>query len=476
MTTEIAAKMLNLTLSLVQKTTTIYLHPVKLKGLILMANPFPLLTTNNSANANARHNYKRIIRQLAAVIFTGLIASISQAGELTAEAVQGVYHLAQPERGQQKLMMQFGELNGKKVIAAAACRGCPPAVYSYQKEPSETLNTPIFMTSGLYLIRYDDSSFVLVQPDKELGRAVWSKIGHANIYSKNPDTAKSFNRTAVEAFAIKLSEKIMNQEVGELSHAAGTYHLAAPMTHLGRPQRTYEITINTQGKKSIDIKPCDKCGTDNYEFLPNESSIIGIDVYRHATSYYLFDIKDGVLIYTFANAGGLGRDDWGKHSKFNLYSNNQAYVRQLLASKEKQQAVDTAMAGYFKAIKDEFIRQAEEKQKLATEQRELPAENYDNAREKQQALKSAKQWANNWGWKETLKGAYFTSNDWSTLRHPLTGLVTGKSIRGVVTMTHPDGRCRFQYSSFRQDHDGQKFYNLQMTGVGPIYDIRCDKL
>lgn len=407
---------------------------------------------------------------------TLLLLSNLTTAELTQEAVNGVYQLGVPERGQQKLMMQYGELNGKKVIAAAACRGCPPAVYSYQQEPSETLKTPIFMTAGLYLIRYDDNSFILVQPDKELGRAIWSKIGHANIYSKDANMAKTVKRAEIESFAINLSEKIMNQEVGELSHAAGTYHLAAPVTHLGRPQRTYEITFNAEGKKSIDIKPCDKCSSDNYEFLPNESSIIGVDVYRHASSYYLFDIKDGVLIYTFANAGGLGRDLWGKHSQFNLYSNNQAYVRQLLASREKQQNIDNVMAGYFKAIKDEFIRQAEEKQKAATEQRDLPAEGYSDRSQKQQALKAAKQWANNWGWKETLTDAYFTSNDWSTLRHPLTGIVTGKSIRGIVTMTHPDGRCRFQYTSFRQDHDGQQFYNLQMTGVGPIYDIRCDKL
>lgn len=407
---------------------------------------------------------------------TLVLISFSSNAAPSKEAIDGIYQLGTPERGQQKLMIQYGELNGRKILAAAACKGCPPAVYTYQEEPSKTLGTDIFMVMGLYLIRYDEDSFVVVQPDKELGRAVWTSIAHANIYSKSPETARNTNREKITEFSLALSERIMNQEVGELSHAAGTYHLAAPMNHLGRPQRTYEITFNSEGKKSIDIKPCEKCGINRYEFLPNESSIIGVDVYRHASSYYLFDIKDGVLIYTFSNSGGLGRDDWGKHSKYNLYSNNQAYVRQLLASKEKQKNIDTAMAGYFKAIKEEFIRQAEEKEKAATEQRNLPAEGLSDRAQKQQALKSAKQWASNWGWKETLNDAYFTSNDWSTQRHPLTGIVTGKSIRGIVTMTHPDGRCRFQYTSFRQDYDGQKFYNLHMTGVGPIYDIRCDKI
>ena len=88
-----------------------------------------------------------------------------------------------------------------------------------------------------------------------------------------------------------------------------------------------------------------------------------------------------------------------------------------------------------------------------------------------EALAATKRWAAAWQWKETIQGAYFTSSDWSIQRNPLSGIITGRSIRGFATMTHPDGRNRFQYVAYRQDYDGTNYMNLQMTGVGPIYDI-----
>ena len=113
-------------------------------------------------------------------IFSVSINSVS-AGELTAESVKGVYHLGIPERGQSKVNIGFGKMGNKTVIAVAACKKCPPAIYTYLKEESKTLGTPVFTTSGLYLFLYNDDSFILVQPDAVLGRKAWTKIGHSNI-------------------------------------------------------------------------------------------------------------------------------------------------------------------------------------------------------------------------------------------------------------------------------------------------------
>ncbi|UTW46857.1 hypothetical protein [Bacterioplanoides sp. SCSIO 12839] len=416
----------------------------------------------------------RIFNALLATLILSFVHPLQ--ANLSEETVNGVYHLGQPERGQKKVFVQYGELKGQKVIATAACQNCPPAVYQYQAEPSETLKVPVFMTSGLYLIQFDADSFILVQPDKMLGNAVFSQIGHANIYSRNPATAASIARAEIEQFAIRLSHQIMNQEVGAMAHAAGTYHLASPMTHRGKAQNSYRVQFIAGSPKSISVHPCEGCNPESYEYLPHESSIIGVDVYRNSGSYYLFDIKDGVLIYTFANAGGFGKDEWGQHSQYNLLSNNQAYVRQLLADTAKQQAIDELMANYFSQTRAEFLRIAQEKQQQQTQQRELPVAGYQNTTEAQQALTAAKRWAADWQWQETILSAYFTSNNWSTTRHPLTGIITGKLIQGVVTMKHPDGRCRFQQVRFRQDYDGNQFYNLEMAGVGTVYDILCSKI
>ena len=268
----------------------------------------------------------------------------------------------------------------------------------------------------------------------------------------------------------------MNQEVTDMQHGAGTYHLAAPQEFSGRPYTEIQITFNTEGKKQIIIKPCDKCGASEYTLMPDESAIAGVDVYKHATSYYLFDLKDGVLIYTFANAGGLGKILWGKNSHYNVYSNNKAYIRQILASKEKQNIIDDMMAGYFKDIKTEFRRRADEKNQMQIANRTLPDEGLNNSTQKQQALAAGKRWASAWNWKETLNNAYFISNDWSITRNRLTGIITGKVISGIVTMKHPDGRCRYQHMSFRQDYDGSQYTNLHTTGVGPVYDLKCSEI
>ncbi|MCW9000710.1 MAG: hypothetical protein OQK04_18510, partial [Kangiellaceae bacterium] len=243
-----------------------------------------------------------------------LISPLLAAGELSRDKIKGSYHLGTPERGKIQVEMDFGNM-GNKVVLAVGCKGCPTATYSFLKEESSTLGVATFFNSiGLYVFQYDDESWVVVQPDGQLGRKIWSKIGHANVYSKSPAKAKSISRSQIEKFAIGLSSKIMNQEVGKMDHAGGTYHLAVPVKHLGRAQSSYQIAFKAEGKKRIDITPCEKCGTDKYEHLPQESNIAGIDIYRHATSYYLFDLKDGVLISTFANASGLGKTLWGKNS------------------------------------------------------------------------------------------------------------------------------------------------------------------
>jgi len=395
--------------------------------------------------------------------------------ELTEASVNGEYYLGVPERGKSKVLMQYGQLGNKTVIAVAACQSCPPAVYSFQEEPSKTLGTPVFMTSGLYLIPLNENSFVLVQPDGLLGRKVWSKIGHANLYTRDQQAAANFDRASVEKFAIDLSHKIMNQEVGEMAHSGGEYFLAVPQKHGGKIQSSYSIEFNEKGKKSVLVKPCDSCSMVEYKILPEESGVIGVDVYRNASSYYLFDLKDGVLVYTFANASGFGRTEWSKHSKYNVYSNNQAYIRKILQSKQMQNTLDSMMGEYFAKAKSYFEQKALAEKSAKDAARELPKEGLVYS-DKQQLLDAASRWAQAWSWKESLIKTYLTQSDWSITRNRLTGIITGKVIGGVVIMKHPDGRCRYQMLNYRQDYDGSSYTNLQVSGIGPIYDFACDKL
>jgi hypothetical protein len=414
---------------------------------------------------------KKVISWVLCFAATALLA-----GELSRDKIKGIYHLGTPERGKNQVQIDFGQM-GNKVVLAVACKNCPPATYDFLKEESTTLGVATFFNAmGLYVFQYDADSWIVVQPDGVLGRQVWTKIGHANIYSKDKNKTTSVSREQIESFAMSLSSKIMNQEVGKMSHSGGTYYLAMPVSHMSKPRSEYQVNFVTQGKKRIDIKPCDRCGTKQYEFLPEESNMAGIDIYRTSTSYYVFDLKDGVLITTFSNASGLGKVEWGSTHSYNVLSNNKAYIRQILASKEKQNTIDVIMTEYFSAVKTAFIKRAEEKRVAANSIRNLPKQGMHDETLRQSALDAANRWASSWSWKETLKSAYFTSSDWAIVRNKLTGVITGKVARGFITMTHPDGRCRFQYVSYRQDFDGSKYMNMQMTGVGPIYDLNCDKI
>lgn len=417
------------------------------------------------------HTTKRFLHPICRLLLFTLLTTGLAAATIS-DAVNGDYVFAAPERGASKATIQFGQLGNKYALAVAKGPGIPPAVYTFMLEESKTLKTAVFSTMTLYVLQYDLETFVIVQADGVLGRKVWQNLAHVNIYSKNPETIKKLGLDGAKTFALDLSKKIMNQEVGAMAHAAGTYHLAVPMEHLGKKRASYEITfIDEPGKKQLDVVTVPGKGPSEYVFLPEESAMTGVDVYRHATSYYLFDVKDGVLLYTFANAGGFGKNAWSSSSSYNVLSNNQAYTRKVLTSKDLQQKIDDTMAGYFAAAKTAREQQAAEAAAKATDERRLPARGLTDPDLDQAALAAAKRWATAWSWKEDLKAAYITSKDWTITRNPLSGIITGRTVRGIVTMVHPDGRHRYQHVAFRQGHDGTTFVNLQMSGVGPIFEI-----
>mgnify|MGYP006939814164 CR=1 FL=1 len=297
----------------------------------------------------------------------------TQAVEITPESVKGIYHLGIPERGQKQVEIVYGDIKGKMVIAVAPCERCPPAVYSYLKRESRILDIPVFTTNGLYLFQYDNDSFVIVQPDSALGTKAWSKIDHANIYSKNIATAKSVSRRQIESFATNLSKKVIGQDIGKMQHATGIYHLAMPVVHIGNAESQYTIELVSNGKKEVNIVPCSKCTVHRYQYLTEESDIVGIAIYRYASGDYLFDIEDGVLVHVFANAGGLGKIEWGENSQYNVFSNNPMYIRHLVASAEKQILIYKMIKGYFSAIKEALDKHSKEAEQ-ETQEGDVPTE------------------------------------------------------------------------------------------------------
>ncbi|WP_417559190.1 hypothetical protein [Mesoflavibacter zeaxanthinifaciens] len=120
------------------------------------------------------------------------------------EAINGTYHLMDAERASQgkttKIkFFEFGELNSKEVLAIAACEKCIPAIYTYKPEESKEIDRFVFFNSaGLYVIQYDNESFVMIMPNPN--GEDWLDFMFSNFYSKNKTKAEQMTQEKIKAF------------------------------------------------------------------------------------------------------------------------------------------------------------------------------------------------------------------------------------------------------------------------------------
>ena len=131
------------------------------------------------------------------------------------ESLNGTYHLLNAERSTQggttnQMIVQYADRNGTKMLAAAACEKCTPAVYTFQPEPSKALGLSVFFNSfGIYMIQFDEESFVAIIPDKQLGKGVFEKLAYSNFYSKDKSKVAGMSASKIADYAIKKSKEIM---------------------------------------------------------------------------------------------------------------------------------------------------------------------------------------------------------------------------------------------------------------------------
>jgi len=324
----------------------------------------------------------------------------------------------------------------------------------------------------------------VVQADGILGKQVWQKIGFANLYSKQQITAdqaaKPKGLEHYKQIALDLSQKIMNQKVAKMTHGSGEYHFAAPRKHAGKSYTQRPIKFIEKPKKRIEIAECPKCGKDTYEYLSDQSAIIGIPVYREIAGNrknHLFDSGDGVLIWArYTTNKGLGNSLWGKHDHYNVFAKDKNHIRQLINQEEKQKAIDVMLTNYSQQVKTVFDQRRKEASEKKIANQELPKQGLQDSALEEKALAAAQRWADSYHWKETLTRAYLTGNDWSIKRNVLSGIITRRIIAGVVVMKRPDGLCSFHHVTFGQQYDGSNYVNTHMVGLIPgQYKLACDK-
>ena len=129
--------------------------------------------------------------------------------EQPTEAINGTYHLMVSERGigsklTKEKLFQYGEMGTDKVLAVAACQRCAPALYKYQKEESKAMGVPVFYNAiGLYMITYDNESFVMMVPANKKSKD-WTDFTYSNFYSKSIVKTEAMTKQKIIDFIMTL--------------------------------------------------------------------------------------------------------------------------------------------------------------------------------------------------------------------------------------------------------------------------------
>lgn len=422
---------------------------------------------------------KIIVTLLWIFISTNLYAQSAGPGP----AFDGTYHLLNPERSPNggttnQMIVQYVERNGTKMLAAAACANCNPAVYTYQPEPSKALGISIFFNSfGIYMIQYDASSFVSVIPDKQFGKGIFVKIAYSNFYSKDKGKVADMTLAKVSEYAIGKSKEMMQPSTSTVAKTWGTgqYHAAMAVSHSGKKYDLYDIQFGQGPIKKIVTAPAGaNCCATTYLFLEDYSLQIGIDIYGNHLEEYLYMETPGDIIYA-KQKSGLGKSAWGANDYFNVYSKDKQMLRNLLINKAEQDAYDTKLLTWSTKIKAYEDKKRAEDEAADIANRRLPKQGLKDAALEAQALEAANNWAAKYGWKETITRVYFNGSDWGIRRHPLTGIQTGREIGGIIVMKRPDGLCSFHYALFAQQYSNGSYLKVYTDGIVPgQYKMNCE--
>jgi hypothetical protein len=410
-----------------------------------------------------------------------LITLVAHAFELTPEAVNGVYLLATPERsaaGQtKKLQIELGEMNGQQYLATQACPRCPAAGFKMQDEAAKELGRPVFFNSiGIYIIAYDENTFVSVMADGPLGKKEWSTIAYANVYSKQGTPTISLD--AGKVFVLAESKRLMTgQGIAEfeVTGGSGTYYAAVRQTVGSKKYDQIGVKLEDKEKIILAGLNCRSCTSSTYLYEAELSQAIGKPVYEMGHMGRFLIVQDKGVIWVAS--GPLGKQLWQDHSSYNVLGQDKTAMRKLSQDSEAQNKVDSRLQAYAVKAKAAVDARYAREDLERTADNDLPAKGLDNSDLDESALTAAQDWANSYNWAEQLQYVYITSRDWSILRNKLTGIQTGRRIQGVITMKRDDGLCSYQAAIFEQAYNGTGYQNTVMAGVVPGQNkLDCGKI
>ena len=143
------------------------------------------------------------------ILILGLFQSLYSQKLEPSAALNGSYISLYAEKGSSGLTknkkIQYGENNGTRLLAVAACKRCMPAMYTYDKDLSEEFGHLIFKNSfGVFIIKYDEQGLIIVAPSLKMGE----NFSFLNFYTKQEDQLQKMDKQKIEKFALPLLDII----------------------------------------------------------------------------------------------------------------------------------------------------------------------------------------------------------------------------------------------------------------------------
>ncbi len=421
---------------------------------------------------------KKVILIILCLVFFN--NNINAQKEIPIEAINGTYHLLVPTRdSSKKQFLQIGENNGVKILAMASCEKCMPATYVYNTEASNDIGKPVYGKSGIYVITYDANSYISVMPKSPmvaLGEGVWETFAYYNFFSTDKSKVTAMTKDKVEAYAIKLSEDIINgtTDLSTITSGNGAFFAATKVRHAGNYYKNVQVEFIEGTEKHLKILVPSGYAVGTYYFLPEYSKLLGFDVYGDKGNLreYIFAENNIAFIWTkFSGSSELGQEAWSEYDTFNYFHKDQQIIRKLNLDKSKQDTIDAKLLAWTKKTKAYNDKKYSDKQIDKIKNERLPKKGLHNTSLEAQALVASKSWANQYGWQETITKAYFTSADWSIYRNSLTGAQMGRRISGVIVMKRKDGRCSYHHAIFAQQYNGSGYQRVFTEGITPGQNI-----
>ncbi|MBU3012337.1 hypothetical protein KO506_13050 [Polaribacter vadi] len=145
---------------------------------------------------------KTLFKYLIVLLMPCMLFSQS---EKPTEAINGTYYLMAAEKGigskmTKEKLFQYTAWGNDNVLIVAACEKCSPVMYKYNKEESEAIGVPVFYNAiGLYMITYDDESFIMLVPANKNSKD-WTDFTYSNFYSKNKAKADAMTKQKIVEF------------------------------------------------------------------------------------------------------------------------------------------------------------------------------------------------------------------------------------------------------------------------------------